>query len=50
MYYDLKNQQILISNAGNFVQKGKIYFYDPSGTLKRTIEAEIIPNGFLPLD
>lgn len=50
MYYDLKNQQILISNAGNFVQKGKIYFYDTSGTLKRTIEAEIIPNGFLPLD
>jgi hypothetical protein len=50
MYYDVKQQQILLSNAGNFVQKGKIYFYDTSGKWRRTIEAEIIPNGFLPLD
>lgn len=50
MYYDVKNQQILLSNAGNFVQKGKIYFYDNAGNLRRTKEAEIIPNGFIPLN
>lgn len=45
MSLDEANQQIYISDAGDFNAAGKVYVYDLSKKLIKTITAGIVPNG-----
>jgi len=45
MSMDEANQQIYISDAGDFNAAGKVYIYDLTKKLVKTITAGIVPNG-----
>lgn len=50
-YYGLKihpeNNYIFVGNARDYVQKGEVEVYDPSGVLKSTFPSGIIPGDFV---